>query len=369
MPSSTSNSERHLPQVPWLQILGLAVFIFIVAVVALEKRLSWLGYQPVASDSSTRWLKERARASELGERALILVGASRIQLGLDLDVLRARTGLEPVQLAIDGSAFTPILEGLANDPTIRGTILVDYYDHAVGARGGAAENMQRRYEETGGFRWYLAQPAETIEDQLTQWVKEHLSAYADGANPMTSLYWRSIPGNKAQQQYLVTRPDRSRFADYSLVTMPDFYFQRVARTLGEDLDPRSPGIGVELARKISAISPMDNSAFLHEARSINHMVSKIRSHGGNVVFVAMPSSGMVRAIENRRYPRELFWDRFINESSATGIHSAYEPRLKEFVCPDGSHLDARDQARFTHRLVDVIGQGRQGQFPNFGRSK
>jgi hypothetical protein len=99
------------------------------------------------------------------------------------------------------------------------------------------------------------------------------------------------------------------------------------------------------------------------------MASKIRSHGGNVIFVAMPSSDMVREIENRRYPRELFWDRFINESSTTGIHSAYEPRLKEFVCPDGSHLDVRDQARFTHRLVDVIGQGRQGQFPNFGRSK
>lgn len=331
-----------------------------VAVIVLEKQLSALGYQPTTSDSSARWLKERARASELGERALILVGASRIQLGLDLDVLRARTGLEPVQLAIDGSAFTPILEGLANDPTIRGTILVDYYDHSVGARGDAAESMQRRYERTGGS-WYIANPAEKIEDKLTQWVKEHLSTYADDANPLTSLRLRSIPGIKAQKQYLITYPDRSRHADYSLVTMPEFYFQRVSRTLGEDLDPRSPGIEVELARRISAISPMDNSAFLHEARAIKRMVSTIQSHGGNVIFVAMPSSGMVREIEKRRYPRELFWDQFINESRATGIHSAYEAGLEEFVCPDGSHLDVRDRISFTRKLIDVIGRDPHGR--------
>lgn len=355
MPSSISSSERHLPQVPWLQILGLAGLIAITAVIILEERLSQLGYQPTISDSSARWLKERARASELGERALILVGASRIQLGMDLDVLRARTGLEPVQLALDGSAFTPILEGLAKDPSIRGTILVDYYDHAVGARGGGAEQMQRRYEKMGEFRRYIAQPAQEIEEGLTQWLKEHLRAYADGTKPITALSWRAIPGNRAQPQYLVTRPDRARLADYSLVSMPDFYFQRVIRTLGENLNPRSPGIEAELARKISAISPVNNSAFLRETQIIAHTLSTIRSHGGKVIFVAMPTSGMVQEIEKQRYPREQFWDKFLNESGAKGIHSAYEPGLKSFMCPDGSHLDAQDRARFTQTLIKVLG--------------
>ena len=354
MPSSTSSSKRHLPQVPWLQILGLAGLIAITAVIILEERLSQLGYQPTISDSSARWLKERARASELGERALILVGASRIQLGMDLDVLRARTGLEPVQLALDGSTFTPILEGLAKDSSIRGTILVDYYDHAVGARGGVAGQLQRRYEEAGGFRKYIAQPAQEIEEGLTQWLKERLRVYADGAKPLTALIWRAIPGSRAQPQYLVTRPDRARLADYSLVSMPDFYLQRVIRTLGANLNPQSPGIEAELARKISAISPVNNSEFSQETKIIAHTLSTIRSNGGKVIFVAMPTSGMVQEIEKQRYPRELFWDRFINESGAKGIHSSYESGLKDFKCPDGSHLDTRDRARFTHTLIDVL---------------
>lgn len=289
----------------------------------------------------------------LGDRALILVGASRIQLGLDLDILRRETGLEPVQLAMDGSAAGPILEGLANDPSISGTVLVDYYDHAIGAMGGAAKTMQHRYEESHGAHGGWEQPAVRIEAQLSEWVKERLRVYADGADPMLSFRWRVIPGNVAQQ-YLVTRPDRSRLADYSKVAMPEFYLQRVARTLGGDLDQKSPLDEAELSQRISSISPLNNSAFLKESQAISQLASKIQARGGHVIFVAMPSSGMVHEIERRRYPREHFWNRFINESDAIGVHSAYEPTLQNFICPDGSHLDMRDRARFTRKLLCVI---------------
>ena len=68
----------------------------------------------------------------------------------------------------------------------------------------------------------------------------------------------------------------------------------------------------------------------------------------------MPWSRMVREIEARRYPRALFWDRFLQESGAAGVDAAYEPALQEFVCPDGSHLDVRDRARFTLEPVKVM---------------
>ncbi len=355
MPSSTFSSDRCLPQVQWLWITGLSILLLFTAAGALEWALSELGYHPNSKDSSAKWIKERERASKLGDRALILVGASRILLGLDLDVLRSETGLEPVQLALDGSAGGPVLAGLANDPSIRGTVLVDYYDHAIGAKGGAAENMQHRYEESHGAYGYFLHPAAKIESQLTEWIKERLRAYADGANPMLSLRWRVIPGNKARQ-YLITLPDRSRLADYSKVIMPEFYLQRVARTLDEKLDPQLSTNKAELSQRISTISPMDNSAFLKEAQIVGHMVSTIQARGGHVIFVAMPSSGMVREIEERRYPRAFFWNRFINESGGIGVHSSYEPTLQNLICPDGSHLDMRDRARFTRKLLCVINQ-------------
>jgi hypothetical protein len=136
--------------------------------------------------------------------------------------------------------------------------------------------------------------------------------------------------------------------------MPDFYLRRVARTLGEDVDPKSPGTEAELVRRIASIEPRDDSNVLREARFIAETVEQLQTRGGRVVFVAMPSSGLVREIEARRYPRAQFWDRFLHESGAAGIHAAYEPTLREFVCPDGSHLDMRDRARFTEALARAL---------------
>lgn len=321
----------------------------------MEARLAALGYQPNARDSLARWEAERARASRLGKRALILVGASRIQLGVDLDVLRKETGLEPVQLALDASAGAPILEGLAKDPSISGTILYDYYDHAIGGRGGAAERARRAYEMPGSKSDFFDQPSKAIENILTAWLKERLRTFADGANPLNSLTTRIMSGLVARQ-YLVTRPDRSRLADYSRVDMPYGYYYRTARTMGveNEVDLRAPDIKAELERRIAALLPRDNAVVRKEALVFAEMASAIRSRGGQLILVVMPTSGMVREIESRRYPKELFWDRFIETSGVTGIHSRHEPELRDFKCPDGSHLDVRDRARFTRELIKIL---------------
>lgn len=338
---------------PWLALLGCAALLFLLAAAEMEWRLAALGYQPTARDSEARWQAARARASWLGERALILIGASRFQLGLDLDVLRRETGLEPVQLAIDGSGAEPILAGLAQDPKIRGTVLVEYYDHAVGARGGVAGDMQRRYEQSVGRQGFWKRPAERAEARLGEWLHERLRAYSDGANPLASLRQRILPAAEARQ-YLVTHPDRSRLADYSRVDMPAFYYLRVARMLGEDIDANAPGTGAALAQRVASLAPADDAGFAQASRKVGRLAEKIRARGGRVIFVAMPSSGLVRQIEERRYPRERFWDRFLAEAGVPGLHAAYEPGLTGFACPDGSHLDKRDRAVFSQQLATVL---------------
>ncbi|HRA80805.1 MAG TPA: hypothetical protein PL024_04810 [Thauera sp.] len=356
MPSSISSSDSHLPAVPWLQILSAAALLSFAVATAFEVRLADLGYRPTARDSAARWLAERARASRLGEQALILIGASRIQLGLDMDALREGTGLEPVMLALDGSGSDPVLEGLSRDPTIRGTILVDYYDHAVGVFGDAAEKRQRLYEASAIHAGFWQKPAEYSEELLTRMLRERLRIYADGATPIQSVQ-RRLLSSATSTQYLVTRPDRSRVADYSLAQIPSAYYRRAARMLGgeaEQLNVRAPGIEETLSRQVASIAPVDNTGFLASARALADMSARIRSRGGNVVFIAMPSSGMVREIETRRRPYALFWEPFMRLPGIAGVHSAYEPELKGFTCPDGSHLDMRDRVAYTHALIGVL---------------
>lgn len=359
MPSFISNFERNVPNTHGIRVVAVAMLIFVGFVGFMEIRLAELGYYPSVADSLERWIGERDRASRLGNRALILIGASRFQLGLDMDTLRRETGLEPVQLAIDGSPFGPILAGLAADTRIKGTVLVDYYDSAI--RSDRLDvplryqnSFEQRYRDESN--WSLM--AQT-EARLAKFFRERFRSYADGANPFLSLTDRILQNPTSNEspvkQYLITLPDRSRIADYSLVKMPAFYYQRVSRELGIQLDVNAPDAEKILAHEIAAQHPEANEDFIRQVMAMREMVLTIKSRGGNVIFVAMPSSGMVREIEERRYPRNLFWDKFVEQIGTPTLHSAYDPNFLGFVCPDGAHLDSRDRTRFTATLVRSLG--------------
>jgi hypothetical protein len=340
----------------WARIYLVVVLSFIGLATAMEVRLKELGYRPTIVDSDYRWVSERARASQIGRRALILIGASRIQLGLDLDILRKETGLEPVQLAIDGNSFAPILENLADDPTITGTVLVDYYDSSVIEYGGGSTDYLRRYREyvSGGAK---LSPSATAENFLGELLHEHLRIYSDGASPFSTLLLRVIGGVSARQ-YLDTLPDRSRVADYSVEHMPQFYYKRVIRELGVEMDPESSNIVPMLSRNIAALKPSNNNVFIKHAGDISRMVKKITDRGGRVMFVSMPTSGMVHEIEERRFPRAQFWDQFVKEEGVPALRSADIPTLRDFTCPDGSHLDVRSRSRFTVALSSALNLSR-----------
>lgn len=346
---------------PWLRIFGAALLIFFSFVVLMEIRLAQLGYHPTVLDSKDRWAKERTRASELGEKALILIGASRIQLGIDLDTLRKETGLEPVQLAVDGSSFVPILKGLADDPSIRGTVLIDYspgaVEGALSGEFGAAAAFEQAFEKRAARRELFS--LISVEKSLTETLHENLRCFADGTNPLMSLQWRVIPAQKASQ-YLITQPDRSRLADYTLVSMPAFYHFRAARNMGEEKTTNfsDPDVESVLRRKIALLRSHNNAAYIQGTQYIKQLVTSIVSRGGKVYFVAMPSSGMIREQDERSFPKVDFLDVFRKEVGVPILSSADNPLLQSFSCPDGSHLDFRDRIRFTTAVVYSLGIGK-----------
>jgi len=324
----------------------------------MEIRLAQLGYHPTILDSAERWADERARARQLGERALILIGASRIQLGIDLDVLRTETGLEPVQLAVDGSSFVPILKGLADDPAILGTILIDYSPNvvagALSVNDGAATAFQRAFEKRLLASELIS--LTRIEKSLARIFQENLRSFADGATPLMSLQSRIISGQMAQRQYLITLPDRSRLANYQIVSMPEFYYWRVIRNLGEErsINPDMANIEQILMNKINLLQPRQNAAFIQGAQYLKGLLSKVEARGGKVIFVEMPTSGMVREIDDKLFPRAKFLDIFKRETGKPVLNSSDSHELGIFDCPDGSHLDFRDRLRFTKALAPLL---------------
>ncbi len=357
MLSSTSSSDQRLPRLPWKLLLGGAGLILLSFVLGLEMILAARGYRADAVDGHLLWIEQRMRVDPLQTRALVLVGASRMRLDTDLAVLRARTGLEPVQLAITGSSFLPVLRDLASDPAMRGTVLVDYTDGAVAQPDveDAAEVYVAAYEKR---RAHPRLPDFSVaEDFLTALQHRHLRSFADGATPLDSLMLRAFVADSTQQ-YLITLPDRSQLADYRKVAMPEFYYRRVVRNLAQPviMPPAVSYAALEadLKARIQGLTPVVAAGYFEGATEVARLAKTIEARGGRVLFVVMPTSGYVREIDDRRFPRRQYWDAFVALTSAKTLHFEDVPAMRALVCPDGSHLDYRDRARFTVSLVEAL---------------
>jgi hypothetical protein len=360
VPSSISSSNRRLPRFRWKDVLVGGLMTLVIFICFMEIGLALRGIQPSLVDSSRTWQKQRERADELGARALVLVGSSRIMLDMDIATLRQQTGLEPVQLAIEGSSFIPVLAGLAIDPEFRGSVIVDVYMSTIATPPSydAAYSYQQDYEHNSANKLTGYQ---SIEAYLGDQVHFRLRSYADGARPLSSFLKR-ILRKPDPIQYLKTLPDREVLADYRRAPMPYLYYFRALRNLDGSTDLPSGlsyrEIGTRIEAGIAALQPVDDAHFLSTLPAVDDMVRSIKAKGGQVYLVEFPKGGYVKETDDRRYPRSMFWDRFAAGMDAPTLNFEDVPALRSFICPDGSHLDYHDRPRFTAALVDSLGLGR-----------
>jgi hypothetical protein len=80
-------------------------------------------------------------------------------------------------------------------------------------------------------------------------------------------------------------------------------------------------------------------------------VQKLRARGGKIVFVRLPYTGGLKALEDRDTPRAQTWDPILKATAAPGIYYEDYPELSGFNCPEWSHLSAGDSVEFSRRLV------------------
>jgi len=358
VPSSTSSSNLRLPKLRWNEVLPGAVALLLMAVSVMEAGLALRGIRPNPTESVRAWVQQRSRADAMGNKALALVGSSRILLDTDLQALREETGMQPVQLGIEGNSFTPVLHGLAMDPAFHGSVLVDldFPTLVTPPRYDAAADYERYYQAHRDDRFTYAR----IEDQLTDLVRGSLRSYADGSRPSTALRDRLLH-QPDPAQYLKVLPDRSILADYSKTPMPYLYYFRALRDLDGSAD-LPPGksyrqIGDLIESGIAGLQPQDDSPLLVQLPALRTDVAAIRAKGGQVYFVVFPRSGYVREMDDRRFPRPLFWDRFAAEVPAPALNFEDVPTLAALYCPDGSHLDYRQRGVFTHALLQAMHLG------------
>jgi hypothetical protein len=327
----------------------------VVAVVVIAATAAWelycrsLGYGPTLNDNEDLWTFRR-RAVE--PESLVIIGDSRGWFDVDLDEFERGLGKRPIQLAGGGMCGFPVLEDLAKDENFHGTIICSIVPRIFFAPPGTPP-FERG--EKAVKRYHSQTPAQRASQYFAMPLEEHV-AFLKQEELTLDDYLKKLP--------IPNRPG-------ALVPprLPPYFGtldrERRARMIEECARP-----GSELARRIQQIwiplftpppppTYIPQDVFLAEMKEaiqkrfgdVVAAVEKIRSRGGKIVFVRLPNSGGLKELEDRTTPRAQTWEPLLKMTGAPGIYYSDFPELKDFQCPEWSHLSAGDSVEFSKRLV------------------
>ena len=340
--------ERPIPPAPWRGIAVMITIIVTAATVAWELYARSLGYAPTLNDNEDLWtLRRRAVEPE----SIVIIGDSRAWYDVDLDEFQKGLGKRPIQLAGGGMSGFPVLEDLANDKNFHGTIICSIVPRLFFAPPGTPP-FERGEKVVKRFRNQT--PAQRVSERLAMPLEEHV-AFLKQEELTFDGYLKKLPiPNRPGAQVPPRLPPYFGTLDR----------ERRSRMIEECARP-----GSELAKRIQQIWPplfqpqpptyIPKDVFMQKIgeaigkrfRDVVDDVAQIRARGGKIVFVRFPHSGGLKQIEDRDTPREKTWDPLLQMTHAPGIYYSDFPELKDFQCPEWSHLSAGDSVEFSKRLI------------------
>ena len=338
MPLSTSNSNLRAKRLftgqRWFFTWCLITLTCITGIGGWEAYWRYHGFQPTINDDWTVWSALRRQANN-NKNAIALVGSSRIMLGLD-PVILEKSLLSPVyMLAIDGSNPLPVLEQLAGDPNFNGIVIASMVPYWLAGNTPPDSDRSLKW-----LRKYTSQSLSSkIESKIAIFTQSHLVFRSSSLAP-GKLWKKWRQGKKIIPPYAPIRPDRFREADYTRTNLVSLRAARERRTYKLHND----------------LHLLNQREFQLRITAIQGWVDAIQSRGGQVVFIRMPSCGVVREIEDTITPRAEYWDVFAQEISAPAFHFEDYPQLQDTQCTDGSHLQHSDAIRFTRNMVELLKQ-------------
>ena len=332
---------RDIPSRPWAKI-GMCAF---AGAGLLTAGWEWnartrLGLRAGdISDSPQAWAEAR-RAADGAEVAI--VGDSRILFDTDQARFEQLTGVHPVQVAHVGTDARALLENFANDPKFHGLLIVGMADTMYFGMPviGLGANAIHNYAKNG-------KPSQITGLWIDRWLQNYL-AFMDRdyrlsllINRATDFGVRKGVDSPYDDVWKISEdfPGRQFFMWPRIET--DRFLQQHARYAWQGFS--GPNVPKAVADKVIARSA--------------EAVRRIRSHGGDVIFIRPPSAPQLRVNEQRRIPRALGWDRLLVGAKAKGIHFDDLPQAHDLVLPEWSHLSRKCAAVFTdayvRRLVEL----------------
>ena len=324
---SISNSSGK----SWFMTGLLAATIWVLCLFFYENTLRKKGHAPTVADSQQLWSQERDRVS--GSNAIVFAGASRTLYGIDLSTVQALLpDSKPVMLALNGRYPVATLRYLAEESDFNGTLLLD-----IDARGLA------------DYYWDAQLPANRyfLEEWTPNWAVHRrilnvLQTKLSLLNPRLGFF----PMLKSWLGF--SPPPFLSHASLASTREGSLDFDKVDATRLANM------FKAGLEGDLKAHPPKSPKQWLEALAPLKVWVSSIERRGGSVIFYVPPVSGHQFDLSQEAYPRELYWQKFINHYELKGWNFEDYPEIRSLPLPDSSHVSASMKPRYTALLLSSL---------------
>jgi hypothetical protein len=338
-----SKYDRALPgdSIRLAALIGLLVMIVMMSGWEMYWRSD--GSIPSYRNSEGLWAIQRRRVNEIEGDKTVLAGSSRMYFNAQLDVWERESGERPIQLSLEGTSPISLMEDLAEEPDMTGTLIV----------GVAGEMFFTGFEYRGSAfeRFATETPSQWLGQQISMLVEPYLAFYHHDYSLFTVLKRQAFP----RREGVFFEMDVRRLAIYGK--------DRNARMYSKvETDPEYAELAKEIwaqfHRPIEELSEEERAEGLeNHNKQIDRAVAatrKLQERGVEVIFVRHPFEGVYDIIEPMYFPRVGGWDVLIERTGALGVHWQDHPEMQGYWLPESSHLAAEDADRFTQALYRLI---------------
>ncbi len=298
------------------------------------------GHLRSVTDGKNLWSMEMSMVVA-NEADLAIAGDSRMALDFQSDHFELLTGKRVANLSIDGSSPLPVIDFIANETDFSGVVLVNLDEASILFEGGA--DKARSWTE-----WHTSYG--TGAARYNPRLNTMIQAYLQSRLVMFSANcgWRIVERIN-DPIYLETKAHRSKRAFYREMLIEEQLHELKQNRMAKDTTWMTV-----------ATNDLDGIWTVRTAR-LKSAQEAIRSRGGQLVFIRLPTTGELGELFDRLYPRDQFWNALGPMTGAETIHFQDHPAMSEFDCPDGSHLNYDDALHLTGYLATLPVLNRSAQ--------
>jgi hypothetical protein len=335
VPLSTSSSSDRIPDAPYVSQWFVTVAVFLLCVIIGECYWRYRGFSPDVADTKDFWCQCRNNVYGTSPRSvLVIAGLSRAHIGLVPSVMETEIPeLKVVQLAIDGTSPWNVVYDLCRDDQFNGILLLSTIFGL-----GTETPPDRELEYIDHYHRRFA-PCRFVDRRINTAIGVRLQSRMDIFSASLSFPRLANGRFHIRPQYVTMLANRYR---------PAYYRERMTP---EELSRYRKYRVQRATRETRRVDRKDFEIGMSRLRGMNE---ELLSRGGKMVMVRMPTTAEHWEADQKRAPKDLFWDRVTRLSGVPTIHFSDYEILRSFDCPDTSHLDASDAPEFTRRLVSVL---------------